>query len=122
MRISNADPSLRKGYKQTFNNTIFEIYDKPRTTTPTYSLIDASQEPDKGKFYELELVKVRDKSSEITKHEWINDSLSFISFYEYFSSKHLALIQKMFLLKFLWPVAKNLRRELIVQAAPELVE
>ena len=69
VRISNADLPFRKGYKQTFTNKVFEIYDIPTRNPPTYSLIDASQEPVKGKFYELEFVKVRDNSSEITKHE-----------------------------------------------------
>ena len=96
VRISKADLPFRKGYKQTFTNEVFEIYDIPTTNPPTYSLIDASLESVKGKFYELELVKVRDNSSEITKHEGIHGSLSFISLYEYFSSKHLVLIQKLF--------------------------
>ena len=94
--LSKADLPFRKGYKQTFTNKIFEIYDIPTTNPPTYSLIDASQEPVKGKLYELKLVKVRDNSSEITKHERIHGSLSFISLDEYFSSKHLVLIQKLF--------------------------
>ena len=59
VRISKADLPFRKGYKQTFTEEVFEIYDIPTTNSPTYSLIDASQEPVKGKFYELELVKVR---------------------------------------------------------------
>ena len=67
--ISKADLPLRKGYKQTFTNEVFEIYDIPTTNPPTYSLIDATQEPVKRKFYELESVKVRDNSSEITRHE-----------------------------------------------------
>ena len=69
VRISKADLPFRKRYKQTFINKVFEIYDIPTTNPPTYSLIDAPHEPVKGKIYELELVKVRDKSSEITKHE-----------------------------------------------------
>ena len=69
VRISKADLPFRKGYKQTFTNEVFEIYDIPTTNPPTYSLIDASQEPVKRKFYELELVKVRNSSNEITKHE-----------------------------------------------------
>ena len=69
VRISKADLHFRKGYKQTFTNEVFEIYDIPTTNPPTYSLIDASHEPVKRKFYELELVKVRDNSGEITKHE-----------------------------------------------------
>ena len=96
VRISKADLPFRKGYKQTFTKEVFEIYDIPTTNPPTYSLIDASQEPVKGKFYELELVKVRDNSSEIRKHECIHGSLSFISLYGYFSSKHLVIMQKLF--------------------------
>ena len=69
VRISNADLPFRKKYKQTFTNEVFEIYDIPTTNPPTYSLIDATQEPVKGKFYKLDLVKVRDNSSEITEHE-----------------------------------------------------
>ena len=69
VRISKADLPFRKGYKQTFTNEVFEIYDIPTTNSPTYSLIDAIQEPVKGKFYELELIKVSDNSIEITKHE-----------------------------------------------------
>ena len=56
VRISKADLLFRKGYKQTFSNEVFEIYDIPTTNPPTYSLIDASQEPVKGKIYELEFI------------------------------------------------------------------
>ena len=45
VRISKADLPFRKGYKRTFTNEFFEIYDIPTTNPPTYSLIDASQEP-----------------------------------------------------------------------------
>ena len=69
VRISKAYLPFRKGYKQTFTNNVFEIYDIPTKIPPTYSLIDATQEPVIGKFYELELVKVRYNSGEITKHE-----------------------------------------------------
>ena len=69
VRISKAYLPFRKGYKQTFTNEVFEIYDIPTTNLSNKSLIDASQEPVQGKFYELEVVKVRDNSSEITKHE-----------------------------------------------------
>ena len=92
VRISKADLPFRKGYKQSFTNKIFEINDIPTTNPPTYSLIDAYQEPVKGKFFELELIKVRDNSSDITKHERIDGSLNFISLYEYFFSKHIVLI------------------------------
>ena len=69
MRIPKADLPLRKGCKQTFTNEVFEINEIPTTNPPAYSLIDAPREPVKGKFYEFDLVKVRDNSSEITKHE-----------------------------------------------------
>ena len=69
VQISKADLPFRKGYKQTFINEVFEIYDIPTTNPPNYSLTDATQEPVKEKFYELELVEVSDNSSEITKHE-----------------------------------------------------
>ena len=69
VRISKAYLPFRKGCKQTFTNKVFEIYVIPKTNPPTYILIGANQEPVEGKFYELELVKVRDNSSEITKNE-----------------------------------------------------
>ena len=49
--------------EQTFTNEVFAIYDIPTTNPPTYSLIEASQEPVKGKFYELGLVTFRENSS-----------------------------------------------------------
>ena len=52
VRISTADLTLRKRYKQTFTYKVFEIYDIPKTNPPTYILLDASQELVKGKFYE----------------------------------------------------------------------
>ena len=79
VRRSKADLPFRKGYKQTFTNEVFEIYDIATTNPPTYSLIDATQEQIKEKFFELELVKFRDNTSEITKHELIHGSHSFIS-------------------------------------------
>ena len=50
VRISKADLPFSKGYKPTFTNEVFEIYNIPTTNPPTYSLIEASQEPVKGKF------------------------------------------------------------------------
>ena len=55
VRISKADLPFRKGYKPTFANQVFAIYDIPTTNPPTYSLIDTFQEPVKEKFNELEL-------------------------------------------------------------------
>ena len=69
MQISKADLPFRKLYKQTITKEVFEIYDIDTTNPHTHSLIDATQEPVKGKLYELELVKLRDNCSEITKHE-----------------------------------------------------
>ena len=69
VRKSKEDIPFRKGYKQTFTNKVFEIYDISTTNPPNYSLIDASQEPVKGKYYKLQFVKVRGNRSEITKHE-----------------------------------------------------
>ena len=45
MRISEADLPFRTGYKQTFTDKEFQIYDIPATHSPTYRLIDASQDP-----------------------------------------------------------------------------
>ena len=69
VRISTADIPFRKGYKKTFLNEVFDIYDIPTVNPPTYNIIDANQEPVTGKVYELELVRVLDNSDETTKHE-----------------------------------------------------
>ena len=69
VRISKIDLPFRKGYKQTFTNEVFEVYDIPTINPPTYSLIDSNQNPISGKFYQLELVKVADNSEALTKHE-----------------------------------------------------
>ena len=54
MRIWKADFSFRKGYKQTFIDAVFEIYDTHTANPPFFSLIDASQEAVKEKFSESE--------------------------------------------------------------------
>ena len=69
VRISKVDLPFRKGYKQTFTNEVFEIYNIPTTSPPTYSLIDSNQDPIRGKFYQLKLVKVDDDTEAFTKHE-----------------------------------------------------
>ena len=69
VRISKVDLPFRKGYKQTFTNEVFEIYDIPTTNPPTYSLIDSNQDPVRGKFNQLELVKVVDNTEAFTKLE-----------------------------------------------------
>ena len=58
VRISKTDLPFRKGYKQTFTDEVFEIFDIPTVDPPTYSLIDAVKEPVRGKFYEAELIQV----------------------------------------------------------------
>ena len=58
VRISKADTTFRKGYKQTFTDELFEIIDIPTKNPPTYSLLDKNAEPILGKFYEAELNKV----------------------------------------------------------------
>ena len=67
--IFDASTKLVRRPKFYVGDFTLGIYDIPTTSPPTYSLIDATQEPVKGKFYELELVKFRDNSSQITKHE-----------------------------------------------------
>ena len=56
-RISKADTTFQKGYKQTFTDELFEIIDIPTKNPPTYSLLDKNAEPILGKFYEAELNK-----------------------------------------------------------------
>ena len=70
VQILIADFPFRKGYKQTFTNEVFAkftIY--LQQIPPLIVSLEHSQEPVKEKFCQLEVVKVRDNSSEITKHE-----------------------------------------------------
>ena len=69
VRISKIDLPFRKGYKQTFSNELFEVYDIPTMNPPTYSIIDSNQDPIRVKFYQLELVKVAENSEAFTKQE-----------------------------------------------------
>ena len=59
MRIVKKDKSYRKIYKQSFTDEVFEIKGIPTLNPPTYSLIDADNEPIQGKFYQPELQPVR---------------------------------------------------------------
>ena len=52
VRIAKIDIPFRKGYKQSFTDEVFEIFDIPTRNPPTYNLIDADREPIEGKFYE----------------------------------------------------------------------
>ena len=58
VRIAKKDLPLRKGYKQTYTNEVFEIQKIATFNPPTYNLIDTNQEEIKGKFYQQELKKV----------------------------------------------------------------
>ena len=60
-RIAKIDIPFRKGYKQSFSDEVFEIFDIPTRNPPTYNLIDADREPIEGKFYEPELNRVLEK-------------------------------------------------------------
>ena len=57
LRISKAETTFRKGYKQTFTDELFEIINIPTKNPPNYSLLDKNTEPILGKFYEAELNK-----------------------------------------------------------------
>ena len=61
VRLAKIDILFRKGYKQSFTDKIFEIFDVPTRNSPTYNLIDANKEPIEGKFYEPELIRVVEK-------------------------------------------------------------
>ena len=61
VRIAKIDLPFRKGYKQSFTDEVFEIFDIPTRNPPTYNLIDGDKEPIEGKFYEPELIRVLEK-------------------------------------------------------------
>ena len=61
VRIAKIDIPFRKGYKQSFTDEVFEIFDIPTRNPSTYNLIDADREPIDGKFYEPELIRVLEK-------------------------------------------------------------
>ena len=61
VRIAKIDIPFRKGYKQSFTDEVFEIFDIPTRNSPTYNFIDADREPIEGKFYEPELIRVLEK-------------------------------------------------------------
>ena len=55
MRIVKKDKAFRKSYKQSFTGEVFEIKGIPTLNPPIYSLVDADNEPIRGKFYEPKL-------------------------------------------------------------------
>ena len=59
MRIVKKDKAFRNSYKQSFTEEFFEITGTPTLNPPTYSLVDADNEPIPGKFYQLKLQLVR---------------------------------------------------------------
>ena len=67
--IAKIDIPFRKGYKQSFTDEVFEIFDVPTKNPPTYNLIDANKEPIEGKFYEPELIRVVEKVEQEQKEE-----------------------------------------------------
>ena len=60
-RLAKVDIPFRKGYKQSFTDEVFEVFDIPTRNPPTYNLIDSNREPIEGKFYESELIRVLEK-------------------------------------------------------------
>ena len=58
VRIAKDDIPFRKGYKQSFTDEVFEIFDIQTRNPPTFNLIDADREPIEGKFCEPELITV----------------------------------------------------------------
>ena len=65
VKIVKTELPFRKGYKQSFTDKIFEIFDIPTRNPPIYNLIDADREPIEGKIYEPELVRVLEKEGRI---------------------------------------------------------
>ena len=61
VRIAKIELPFRKGYKQSFTDEVFEIFDISTRNPPTYNLIDADKEPIEGKFCEPELIRVLEK-------------------------------------------------------------
>ena len=59
VRIVKKDKAFRKSYKQSFTDEVFELTGIPTINPPTYSLVDADNEPNQRKFYQPELQLVR---------------------------------------------------------------
>ena len=58
VRISKYDLPFRKGYKPQFTQEVFEIVAISSRKTPTYTKKDQQDEIIRGRFYQIELVKV----------------------------------------------------------------
>ena len=63
VRLAKVDIPFRKGYKQSFKDEVFEVFDIPTQNPPTYNLIDSNREPIEGKFYKSELIRVLEKDN-----------------------------------------------------------
>ena len=63
VRLAKVDIPFRKGYKQSFTDEVFEVFDIPTRNPPTYNLIDSNREPIEGKFYESELIRILEKDN-----------------------------------------------------------
>ena len=59
VRIVKKDKAFRKIYRQSFTDEVFEITGIPTLSPPTYSLVDADNQPIQGKFYQPQLQLVR---------------------------------------------------------------
>ena len=62
VRIVKKGEAVRKRYKQSFTDEVFEITYIPTLSPPTNSIIDANKEKIDGKFDQPELQLVRERS------------------------------------------------------------
>ena len=58
VRLAKVDIPFHKGFKQSFTDEMFKVFDIPTQNPPTYNLIDTNREPIEGKFYESVLIRV----------------------------------------------------------------
>ena len=60
VRISEVKRKFKKGYLPSWTRELFKVVKVIPTSPPTYSIVDYSKEPIRGKFYAEELQKVKD--------------------------------------------------------------
>ena len=63
VRLAKVDIPFRKGYKQSFTDEVFEVFDIPTQNPSTNYLIDTNREPIEGKIYESEIICVLEKDN-----------------------------------------------------------
>ena len=63
VRLAKVDIPFRKGYKQSFTDEVFEVFDIPTQNPPRYNLIDNKREPIEGKIHVSELIRVLEKDN-----------------------------------------------------------